>query len=277
MTTEQQEPRAIPSLQEFCLNVPLYDSYSFDSTQEQNVRQILAAKGDKIDCYCMECGQPSVFECDESPVAGMFAAGDYPERAIRDFELVFHCARDDEHRLIFYFRIHEGTISKVGQYPSLADLSTVDIKKYRKVLGNERYAEFNRGVGLISHGVGIGSFVYLRRILEHLVEEAHQVERTAEEWDEKKYTNSHMGERISLLKNILPKFLVENKVLHAILSKGIHELSDEECLLAFQTTRVGIELILDEHLERMQREEKIKKSSGDLQDLNTKLARRKAG
>ena len=31
---------------------------------------------------------------------------------------------------------------KVGQYPSLADLQGIEIKKYRQALGNDKYAEF---------------------------------------------------------------------------------------------------------------------------------------
>jgi hypothetical protein len=37
----------------------------------------------------------------------------------------------------------------------------------------KRYKKFTKGLGLAAHGVGIGSFVYLRRIFENLIEEAH--------------------------------------------------------------------------------------------------------
>ncbi len=37
--------------------------------------------------------------------------------------------------------------------------------------------------------------------------------------------------------------------MYSILSKGIHELSEEECLQYFKLMKIGIELILDEQLE----------------------------
>ena len=55
-----------------------------------------------------------------------------------------------------------------------------DIKKYRKILGKEKYGEFGRAVGLYTHGIGIGSYVYLRRIFENLIEEAHQTKSLSE-------------------------------------------------------------------------------------------------
>jgi hypothetical protein len=66
-----------------------------------------------------------------------------------------------------------------------------------------------------------------------------------------------MGERIELLKDELPEFLVENKAMYSILSKGIHELSEEECLTAFPILKVGIEIILDVKLEAAKKEKKL--------------------
>ena len=40
---------------------------------------------------------------------------------------------------------------------------------YSLILGKQYYNELKRSIGLHSHGVGISSFVYLRRIIEKLV------------------------------------------------------------------------------------------------------------
>jgi len=171
----------------------------------------------------------------------------------------------------FYFLIHNNTITKIGQYPSIADIVTIDIQKYRKVLGNEQYSEFSRAIGLTAHGIGIGAFVYLRRIFENLIEESHQVQKDIVGWDENAYQRSRMEEKIALLKDSLPEFLVENKSLYSILSKGIHELREIECLKAFPTTKLGIELILDEKLEKLTRDEKIKQASSDISALTQEI------
>lgn len=190
--------------------------------------------------------------------------------------MVFFCSRNEKHLLFFLFRVHKNTITKIGQYPSLADLATVEIQSYRKVLGNERFREFSRSVGLASHGVGIGAFVYLRRIFESLIEEAHQNVISARSWNEEAYQGSRMDEKIKLLSHYLPEFLVKNKALYSILSKGIHELNENECLNAFPIIKLGIVLILDEKLKNQEREEKIKQANEQITKLKDKFSTKKA-
>jgi hypothetical protein len=161
---------------------------------------------------------------------------------------------------------------KIGQHPSVADFSEREIKKYRKVLGEEKYKELNRAVGLTTHGVGIGAFVYLRRIFEGLIEEAHIEASKDAGWDEAQYKSKRMDEKILLLANHLPSFLSENKGLYTILSKGIHELSEEECLTYFQVVKVGIELILDEKIEKIERHKKIKDTKSSLSKIKGSIS-----
>src|SRR5262245_58568407 len=167
--------------------------------------------------------------------------------ALRDriFQVTFACMRRPEHTLYFFFRVHGGSLSKVGQSPSLADLHLGDVKKYRKLLGDEKYREFTKAIGLHAHGVGIGAFVYLRRIFEDLISAAHHAAAKEAGWDEGVYGRSRMDEKIRLLEDKLPGFLVENRAIYSILSSGVHELTEQRCLDIFEPLRVGIELILD--------------------------------
>ncbi len=57
-------------------------------------------------------------------------------------------------------------LMKFGQYPSVADIHIGQIKQYDKVLSKNLLKEFTRAIGLAANGVGIGSFVYLRRFLK---------------------------------------------------------------------------------------------------------------
>lgn len=135
----------------------------------------------------------------------------------------------------------------------------------------ESYKEFSRAVGLVSHGVGIGSFVYLRRIFENLIEESHQEAIKIDSWDEENYNRSRMDEKIALLKDYLPEFLLRSRKIYSILSKGIHQLSENECLKYFAAVKLGIELILDEKLEKLNRESKIKEAEKLLSDIHSEL------
>ena len=130
----------------------------------------------------------------------------------------------------------------------MADVEQGQIRNYRSILDKEHYQELNRAIGLASHGVGIGSYVYLRRIFERLVEESHLKATGDSGWDEEAYTKSRMDNKIALLKHHLPEFLVEQRSLYGILSKGVHSLDEDTCLAHFPLLRAGIELILDQKL-----------------------------
>lgn len=73
-----------------------------------------------------------------------------------------------------------------------------------------------------------------------------------------------MDEKIVLLKNHLPQTLVGNAGMYTILSRGIHALSEDDCLKYFDTIRLGIELILDEKIEREERQKKLKRVADEL-------------
>ena len=146
------------------------------------------------------------------------------------------------------------------------------MEKYRKILGKEQFKELTRAIGLKANGVGIGSFVYLRRIFENLIEEASKkAQSEIKEFSEEKYKNSRMDDKIILVKAYLPDFLVDNRKLYVIFSTGIHKLSEQECLLYFETVKVGIEQILDEKITQIERTAKLKESEKEIGKVLSKL------
>lgn len=172
------------------------------------------------------------------------------------WDVSFACQHGCGNVMKFFFKIDNDYITKVGQDPSLGELKSNYIIKYRKIL-NDRYAELNRAIMLHSHDVGIGSYAYLRRVFEMLIEDIHLEMKDNEQWDEELYSCSKMHEKIELLKDELPQFLVDNsKTLYSLLSKGIHELSEEDCLEHFDPTIYAIELILDQRLEDIKKKER---------------------
>lgn len=128
------------------------------------------------------------------------------------------------------------------------------------------YPDLARGIGLAAHGVGIGAYVYLRRVFEGLVELAHEEAKTDSNWDEDFYSQMKMKEKVSALRNYLPNFLVSHPEMYSLLSKGLHELNEDECLKHFPALRVGIELILDQKIEENARERKLKEASKAIKD-----------
>lgn len=176
------------------------------------------------------------------------------------FEVILKCKR---YGIFLHYLIHIGRnedgdvkfISKVGQYPSVADFHIGQVRKYSKVLPQDKMREFTKAIGLAANGVGIGSFVYLRRIFEYLVFEAYEVAKSNNPTiDETAFTSGRMNEKIQMLSDYLPDFLVENHHIYGILSKGIHELSEEECKEYFAVLKSSIEMILEERLEKFQKD-----------------------
>lgn len=58
-----------------------------------------------------------------------------------------------------------------------------------------------------------------------------------------------MDEKVNFLNEYLPSQLVEMKAVYGILSKGVHELSERECLTYFPALKLSITLILDQRIE----------------------------
>ena len=78
---------------------------------------------------------------------------------------------------------------------------------------------------------------------------------------------------IKLLQDYLPSFIVENYSIYGILSKGIHELSEEECLEYFDIMRKSIELILDQRIEIQEKRRKQEEIKKQLNNIATKHKR----
>jgi len=256
----------LPPAKDFCLTVPLYEQFQYDDEKENQFSALEHFEG-TLDFHCSECGQHSVFTVRKNSYQSDFFYKNYT------FSLLFYCSRNNAHQALFVFRAHKGVLQKIGQIPSLADLALPDLRKYRPVLGDESFKELTRAIGLTTHGVGIGAFVYLRRIFESLIEGARAVASSERGWDEEAYTRARMDEKIGLLKEHLPEFLVQNRGLYGILSVGVHTLTEAECLSAFPAVRLAIELILDDLLEQHERQAKLKSAAKSLAALKASSGR----
>lgn len=245
---------------------PLYWKSAFDG-DPRLIFKATRTNPSNFDSYCVQCKMHSTFshetnrpsELNIKLLGTQFDPNDFPGNY--PFNEIFHCARNYGHTIIVSLLISGKTIEKIGQHPSMADIKFGDFVKYKKVIPQEFYQEITKAIGLFSHGVGVGSYVYLRRIFEYLIEEAHKEAEKSSTWSEEQYIKSRMNEKISLVSGNLPAFISENKEIYGMLSKGIHELSEEDCKKYFSVMLESIELILEQHEEiRMKkvREAKLK-------------------
>jgi hypothetical protein len=308
----KQADNIIPRAEEWLLTLPLYSSWTYKGRNDNNAKEILRLEfyDRPLDVYCSGCDRETAFmpmtvfplatprqgnekiasfdafwkklttvnvQMNISPDGASppsYNSWTVETLAYRDrpFFTQFECPREYTHKVCFAFLMQNGTFTKIGQYPSLADLNEYEVRQYKKALGNEKYVEFTKAIGLTSHGIGIGAFVYLRRIFEALVEEAYTKASVEEDWDEDAYTDTRMVEKVQLLRDYLPEFLVKNRKIYSILSLGIHELNEQDCLKHFDVLRASIELILDQKIEEMKRAEKKARAEAGLTKIHEDIS-----
>lgn len=179
----------------------------------------------------------------------------------------FSCSMDESHKLDYVVLTDGYKFKKVGQFPSVADLSFPELKEYNKILSKDDLKEFKRAIGLHAQGIGVGSYVYLRRIFERIIDTAKGRAISEGTIDEQTYKDSRVDERIKMLANYLPKALVDNPVFYGIVSKGIHELSEEDCILYFPVLKDFIFMILRQWEQIRKDEEATKQLQASLSKI----------
>lgn len=184
------------------------------------------------------------------------------------YKITLTCKRNGRDKLRFFIYQDDESTVKLGQWPSLADIQFAEIgKKYDRFLSRDDMKEFKKAIGLAAHGIGSGSFVYLRRIFENLIKETFKENQKHLGIKEEDFLRKRMEEKVSDLKDRLPSQLVEMKSIYSVLSKGVHELSEQECLKYFPVLKLSIELILEQKIEmeiKKERDKAVKKQIADI-------------
>lgn len=249
--------------------MPLYQRISIENPDGVSVRGVVMYSG-KFDAFCPGCGMNATFSgvvTDEwkhavnvhsrsITAASLSAASRGNLRvddpfAISTFSKTVRCTRDDRHSITSHFQVADDCvyIQKIGQYPSVADVLKGDIRELAPELGRDRAREFNLAITAAAHGVGIGAHVYLRRIFESLVEEAHQRARANDGWNEEVYEKARMVDKVAMLRSELPAFLAEHPQLYSVLSIHLHALSEEVARQNFEKLKQAILIIAEQKRE----------------------------
>lgn len=234
------------TFEKFAFQTPLYASV--DVPDDLILRAILSGlRNVRVDGHCPVCSKVSTFSNNTSTLnLNVESVRERVRNELGYRSLSITCARDHSHEIKFWFLLLKKTVQKVGQYPSLADIANDEAAAYRSVLNKVDASELHKAIGLAAHGVGIGSFVYLRRIFERLIHTRFSDVKNAHGWRDEDFTNLRMNQKVEFLKGHIPQFLYENREVYAILSKGIHELSDAECLAFFEPLKLSLKIILEE-------------------------------
>lgn len=258
--------------QKFLIEAVLYKKYSKD-----DISGNVLTSNEPIDLFCSKCGALSTFSRihphsfgTPSPMGSGRVKPIYTEKVdVIDFA----CARDKNHVVYFVVKVEETGIFKIGEYPSSADRYFSEFTKYQKDLENYT-GELRTAVQLYTHGFGVGSFTYLRRVFEKVINDV-AIRKYSDnlKWSFEKWRNGKIESRIKQLKNDLPEFLSSNPKLYSVLSKGIHQLDEDECLEYFEIMKAGIEEILDDKIRKDQSLKRKNVVSGKISSIVSKIGR----
>ena len=284
MAVETDNPLA--KFQKWLADEGLYSPIRLDYNAASSIANSISRGGLSVDCYCPSCQESSVFRfatAHKLKPAVSIPSGRanfidvvnvFFNQALADMTL--RCAREKTHKLRFFLKVLKDTarnytIQKIGQYPSKLDLLSGEIRNFRKHAPTDA-RELHFAAICASAGFHVAAFVYLRRVFERRIEIAHEAAKNDGGWDATAYDPRimRMEDRIVALRDQLPEFLVENRKIYSILSKGIHELTEEECAEAFSSLELGITLILDEEIALKRKAAKVARISGTLAKLHEK-------
>lgn len=152
----------------------------------------------------------------------------------------------------------KGECYKFGELPTFGPPVS---PKLIKMIGPDRN-EFLKGRRCENQGLGVGAFIYYRRVVENqkdrilnqIIKVSESIGADAENIEILKNAvkETQFSKALDMAKNAMPESLLINGhspilLLHSALSEGVHELSDEECLEIAGSVRV----VLGELSERL--------------------------
>jgi hypothetical protein len=246
---EDEDEYWLPTAEQFLLEDglyrerPLMGDWSFP-------KRLMGGPDIQFDAYCIHCAKMSTFreKLTRGSGAGMTPIQD---KSYLDDRIIFKqlfCQREEKHKYTYVIEVFRQSIQKIGQSPSIADIAHVQFNRYEAVLDKQYVRELKTAAGLFAHGIGIGSFTYLRRVFEKILSDERDATR-AEGMTLEGFETKHLDEKVEMLKDRLPSTLLKYRSIYKVLSAGVHNLSEQECLGYFPVLQRIITLILDDHLE----------------------------
>lgn len=208
-----------------------------------------------FDCFCTKCGMltPFIGKGINLPHnGGQLRDGNKLANPPSAFAIRVICQRD-YNSYLYVFHSVNGRIYKIGQHPSLSDISFGELRGIDGVLDALDRKELGTAIGLFSHDAASGAFVYLRRVFERMILRAYERE-ASERGAIEDFHKLRMHEKIAALRNQLPNRVVKNGGVFSVISVGIHELSDEECKAMFPVVKAVIFQMLEEEAHKRKRE-----------------------
>lgn len=183
------------------------------------------------------------------------------------------CSHEIEHcyYMSVFVRVEKGKfiVMKIGQYPSILSVKGFDFDKFKKQLKKyAAYEDYKNSELSLANGFTVGAYTYLRRVYEKQLN--YYIEK-----DKIILQDNHTETKIKAVKSnfdtrINP--LLED--LYRILSKGIHELDEEECKDYYEYLKAVINMQLQHEKEKYEEEQQSKVLTKAISNIAQRLKKK---
>ena len=169
----------------------------------------------------------------------------------------------------------QGECYKFGELPTYGPPVS---PKLIKLIGPDR-DEFLKGRRCENQGLGVGAFIYYRRVVENqknriigeIIKVSEKIGATDDKIEKLKsaITETQFSKALDMAKDAMPESLLINGhspilLLYAALSEGIHELNDEQCLELAGSVRVVLGELSDRLSQALKDEAELTKALSTL-------------
>lgn len=169
----------------------------------------------------------------------------------------------------------QGECFKFGEYPPYGPPVPA---KLIELIGPDR-EEFLKGRRCENQGLGVGAFVYYRRVVENqkdriLSEIIKVLEKIGSKMDmidilKAAVQETQFSKALDMAKDALPESLLVNGhspilLLYSTLSEGVHSLDDEECLESARSVRIVLGELSERLSQALKDEDELKKAISSL-------------
>ena len=228
----------------------------------------------ELDLHCENCDGTRAFKCTND-----FSATLSPGTVFEELDYQCKNCKDGE-RFSKRFCLAiigegvDGAVQKIGEYPAYNPITS---RKVYDLIGENHRELFLKGRRAELRGLGIGAFAYYRRIVDDqkdmIIDRLEKVAKRlgASEPALRVFASAKAQDQftsaIKEIKDALPSALFiagQNPltILYDILSDGIHDLSDEECLTHARTVRTLLIALADRISEISKDDAKVVQAIG---------------
>lgn len=145
---------------------PIYTEYDLSDVSDEDFARFVLKEG-AVDAYCLECQRMSVFLIEGAGYNYQEKAKEIPSTGIISIQA--KCSRDGigvfgkcPSKLLLCFSRDYRHLTKIGQYPSKADLDFGSLDSvFSKELDKDLRQELGKAIGLKAHGIRCWVFCLL--------------------------------------------------------------------------------------------------------------------